>query len=81
LEFAASERQYEQAPDPRLAALEARAAELEADRDMWRTMSAKLSDTVTEQNRMIAAQLMERGRVIAAETPRDTPQALPVARA
>ncbi len=67
-----------QADDPRIAALEARVAELEADRDMWRTMSAKLSDTVTEQNRMIAAQMMERGRMIAAETPREAPQAQPV---
>ena len=33
------------APDPRIAALEARVVELEADRDNWRTMSAKLSDT------------------------------------
>jgi excisionase family DNA binding protein len=64
--------------DARIAALEARVAELESDRDMWRTMSAKLSDTITEQNRMIAAQMMERGRMIAAETPREAPQAQPV---
>ncbi len=57
----------------RMQELEARVADLEADRDHWRTMAAKLSDTVAEQNRMIAAQFLDRahaeGRVLAAETP------------
>ena len=66
------------ATDARITVLEVRVAELEADRAHWRSMAAKLSDTVTEQNRMIAAQMMERGRVIAAETPREAPQAQPV---
>ncbi len=62
----------------RITVLEVRVAELEADRDHWRSMAAKLSDTVTEQNRMIAAQMMERGRMIAAKTPREAPHAQPV---
>ncbi len=64
-------------PTSRLADLEARVADLEADRDHWRTMAAKLSDTVAEQNRMIAAQFLDRahaeGRVLAADTVADMP--------
>ncbi len=64
-------------PTSRIADLEARVADLEADRDHWRTMAAKLSDTVAEQNRMIAAQFLDRahaeGRVLAAETVADMP--------
>ncbi|MDP9381241.1 MAG: hypothetical protein M3Q29_14045 [Chloroflexota bacterium] len=65
----------------RLADLEARVADLEADRDHWRTMAAKLSDTVAEQNRMIAAQFLDRAhaerRVLAAETVADMPAPAP----
>ncbi len=61
----------------RMQELEARVSDLEADRDQWRTMAAKLSDTVAEQNRMIAAQFLDRahaeGRVLAAETVADMP--------
>ncbi len=60
---------YDLPPDPRIAALEARVAELEEDRDTWRTLAARLSDTVTEQNRMLAAQIMQQGRMIASEAP------------
>ncbi len=77
LENVVPARQSEGDADPRIADLEARVADLEADRDHWRTMAAKLSDTVAEQNRMIAAQFLDRahaeGRVLAAETVADMP--------
>ncbi len=67
--------------DSRMRDLEARVADLEGDRDHWRTMAAKLSDTVAEQNRMIAAQFLDRahaeGRVLAAETVADMPAPAP----
>ncbi len=49
-------------PTSRIAALEARVADLEADRDHWRTMAAKLSDTVASQQQMIQGQFLERVR-------------------
>ncbi len=68
--------------DSRMQDLEARVADLEADRDHWRTMADKLSDTVASQQQMIQGQFLERvrtdGRMLehavrGAETAQDMP--------